>query len=529
MLRRFQRRADRDWTWTSPVTGYARAGRGLDSIRSVMAGSDPEEPELNVAALGARAVVQLVLRTMATRFVALVGTVALARLLSPSEFGAFAVVTLFVTLFSLVGDFGIGPALVQQAHEPSQREISTAFVTQLAIWTAMFVAVWILAGWVPILRPDLPPETPGLARLLGAGFVLNGLRSIPTLMLTRVLRFGPLAAIEVIQQVVYFGVAVALAAAAFGVWSFAIAAIVQGVVGTIAVYAVWRHWPGLTFDVQIARRLWRFGLGFQAGWIATWAREAVVPVFGSLAGGLAAVGILGFAWRNGQLVSAVEQIIARIAFPAFSRLRMDPERGRRTAVEALELSLLAVWVIQAWIVATADVVIPTIFSSAWAGAIVPLQLVCIGSLAGAPTYVLRSYVYAAGESRRAFLLSGASLVLLVVTFPVLALQLGLTGAAASFVISSAVGLLLFIRATQAAVPFPWAALGRIGLATVLAGASAAVIVRRVDGLPGIVASGIIYLVVAGAGLRVLTPHLTRRAMAFARGTGAARQPRKAHV
>jgi hypothetical protein len=79
------------------------------------------------------------------------------------------------------------------------------------------------------------------------------------------------------------------------------------------------------------------------------------------------------------------------------------------------------------------------------------------------------------------------------------------------------------------VPFPWGSLGRIGLATVLAGVVAAVIVRRVDGLPGILASGIIYLLVAGVGLRVLTPHLTRRAMEFVRGSDVASQPQKAHV
>lgn len=474
----------------------------------------PIGPDLNVSALGAQAVVQLALRTVVTRLITLIGTIALARLLSPAEFGAFAVVTLFVTLFSLVGDFGMGPALIQQEHPPSELELSTAFVAQLVLWSGMVAAVWLLAGAIPIVRPDLPPEAPGIARLLAVGLLLNGVRSIPTVMLTRVLRFGPLAVIEILQQVGYFGVAVVLALADYGVWSFAIAAVAQSAFATIAIFAVWRHWVGLRFDAGIARRLWGFGIGYQAGHVVAWGREAVIPIFGGLAGGLAAVGILGFAWRNGQLVSAVEQIISRVAFPAFSRLQTDRQRVAAAAVASLELSLVAVCVIQGWIIATAQILVPVVFSDTWIPAVTPLQLVCFGSLAGAPTYVLRSYLYARGESRRAFVLTTTSLVVLIVCFPLLATNFGLVGAAWSFVLSAAVGLLLFIWTTHPGIRFPWRASARIIIVTVLSAVVAAIVVRIVGGLAGVILSGIVYLAIAAIGLWIADPGLIRRAKAL---------------
>lgn len=479
--------------------------RGAETAASV---------RLDVATLGARAVVQLSFRTVATRLITLAGTIALARLLSPAEFGAFAVVTVFVSLIAVVGDLGIGAALIQQERPPTGRELSTAFTVQLLIWTTIALVISLVGGWIPVIRPDLPPETPEIARLLAFGLFLVGLRAIPTVMLTRVLRFGPLAAIEILQQVAYFGVAVALAAEGLGVRSFAIAAVAQSIVATVAVNAVWRHWFGLGFERATARRLLGFGIGYQAAQILVWARDAVVPLFGGLAGGLAAVGFLGFAWRNGQLVTAVEQIISRVAFPAFNRLQSDRARMASAVVASVELAVMAVCLIQGWIIATAAVLVPVVFSGVWTDAVVPLQLVCLGSLAGAPTYVLRSYMYARGESRRALVLVAASLVVLAISFPLLATLFGLVGAATSFVLSAVFGLLLFIHATRSQVRFPWRGVARIVVLTLLCGAIAALVVRTLDGLVGVIVSGIVYMALAAIGLWVTERRLVRRARAI---------------
>ncbi|MFL5673370.1 MAG: oligosaccharide flippase family protein, partial [Chloroflexota bacterium] len=374
----------------------------------------PAEAGLDVATLGQRAVGQLVVRAVIVRGITLVGTIALARLLTPAEFGAFAVITVIVTFLTLLGDFGTSAALIQQDHEPTPLELSTAFATQVGVWGTVVVVIWVLSGVVPGIWPELPGEAAGIARLLAIGVFLGGLRAVPTVMLSRVLRFGPLAVVEIGQQIVYFGLAVALAALGYGIWSFAIAAVAQSLFATVVINAAYGHWLGLRFDWPIARRMWGFGLAYQAGNALAWARDAVVPILGGLAGGLDAIGYLGFAWRNGQLVTAVEQIVQRVAFPAFSRLQREPARQASMARSSVELVILAVATIQGWIVATAPILVPIVFSDRWIPAVVPLQIVCLGSLASGPSYVLRSLVYARGDSRRALALSAVSVVVLVV-------------------------------------------------------------------------------------------------------------------
>ena len=457
----------------------------------------PPATAMDVAGLGQRAVGQLVVRAVVVRAITLVGTIALARLLTPAEFGAFAVVTVLVTFVALIGDFGTSAALIQQDHEPTPLELSTAFVTQLGVWAGIGLVIWVMSGVLLSIWPTLPPELPGIARLLAVALFIGGLRAVPTVMLSRVLRFGPLAIVEIGQQIVYFGVAVALAALGYGIWSFAIAGLAQSVFATVVINLAWGRWFGLRFDWPIARRMWGFGIAYQAGNALTWGREAVVPALGGLAGGLDAIGYLGFAYRNGQLVTAVEQIVQRVAFPAFSRLQREPERQGSMAGTAIQLVMLAVATIQGWIVATAPILVPIVFTDRWTPAIVPLQIVCIGSLATGPMFVLRALVYARGESRRALELTAAGLLVLLVTFPVLAIQAGLVGAALSLAISSYVGLGLFIWAAGDIVAFPWLATARIVAVVAAASIIGALIALAIPTLVGLFISGVAYLAVVG--------------------------------
>lgn len=481
------------------------------------------EPE-RVASLGMRAVLQLVLRAIATRSITLAGTIVLARLLTPEEFGVFAVVTLAVSLLTLLGDTGIGGALIQQSHPPTDRELATALTFQLAIWTAVLAVIMILAAILPIVAPDLPPSAPALVRLLGVSVWLNGLRAIPSVMLTRVLRFAPLAVMEVVQQIVYFGIAVALAATGSGVLSFGIAAVAQSLIATVGLWLVVGHWPGFGFDLGVARRMWRFGLSYQLANVLHWARDSVVALFGGLAGGLRAVGFIQFGWRNGQFAVSVEEIVARVAFPVFSRLQADPRRLGPIVAAAIEAGFLAIAVIQGWLAATAPTLVPIVFSDQWIPATLVFQLVCVGSLAWGPVLILRALVYARGDSRLGLGLAAFNVAVLYVLFPLLAAPLGLTGAGIAYAISAVVALLAYVRTTRTALVFPWLSIGRILVEMTVAGAAAALVVGSIGGPIGLAVSGVVYVATFGILVVAFERSLLRRAIAISRVGGEAFAP-----
>jgi O-antigen/teichoic acid export membrane protein len=152
-----------------------------------------------------------------------------------------------------------------------------------------------------------------------------------------------------------------------------------------------------------------------------------------------------------------------------------------------------VGVIQAWIIAVAPVLIPTVFGSQWVPAIPALQLVCLGTLATIPTRFLSSTIYAMGWARTGLILSALGLGILLLAFLVLVLAFGLTGAGLAFALSAAIVLVLHARATAHSLPMNWAPIARIyGECGVAAAGSLFVITVLPSGL-GLLLAGVAHV------------------------------------
>src|SRR6266498_2043182 len=85
-------------------------------------------------------------------------SIALARMLTPAEFGVFVTVLIFMQVVSSLRDFGLSSSLVFQPQEPTIREIRTAFTLQLSFCTTIYILLLIGSRQlIPLF--SLPPET----------------------------------------------------------------------------------------------------------------------------------------------------------------------------------------------------------------------------------------------------------------------------------------------------------------------------------------------------------------------------------
>src|SRR5689334_19589443 len=98
--------------------------------------SSATAPGLDPAALRRRArfgIVALVLRTAGLQLTVLIGEIYLRRLLSPADFGAFAIAQFVLIFFTQFGDAGLGGALIQKQVEPNQIELSSIWWLQMLL------------------------------------------------------------------------------------------------------------------------------------------------------------------------------------------------------------------------------------------------------------------------------------------------------------------------------------------------------------------------------------------------------------
>ena len=302
------------------------------------------------------------------------GGVVLARVLEPAEFGLYAITTFLVGLFSLFGEFGLAPSFIQRKDELTERDLSVGFTLQQIVTTVVVIALFLAAPRLVSLYPKAPPETVWLVRTLAFSLYLTSWRAMSALQLERHMRYERIVWVEVVENFSYQVIAVALAVAGYGVWSFIWATMARGVLGTVLVFLVspWRMRFG--FDRKIAKDILSFGLPFQIQTVINQMANWVTPTLVAMWVGPQAVGYLTWSVANGRRPLILVDNVMRVAFPHFSRIQHDRQEVERTLSHYLTYLLLAAGLWTSVMLVAGPLLVRWIYTEKWSPAVPALML-----------------------------------------------------------------------------------------------------------------------------------------------------------
>lgn len=298
------------------------------------------------------------------RFVLQFGSqIALARLISPADFGLVAMIGPVLMLVQIFNELGLSQATIQRAVI-SQQELSVLFWLNIAISTGLAV---IMACGAPLIalfygQPQLTPICMCLAALL----VSSGLASQQIALLNRHMRFSALAWIDIACSAVAVVVGIAAAWMGMRYWSLVLMQAVNSATILIMAWMMsdWRpSWPRYQSSMG---SLLRFG-GHVTGYnLVNFAGTNLDSVLiGKFSGSVE----LGLFDRATKLVaSPIWQIslpVARVAATLLSRLRTQPDRYRRAYLRMLQGLLVATVPAVVCIALTAQQFVPMLLGPAW--------------------------------------------------------------------------------------------------------------------------------------------------------------------
>lgn len=263
------------------------------------------------------------LQTFAT-ILAWAANLLLARLLSRRDFGVYAICSVWVGVGSVLGDGGLGAALLRRKEEPTQRELQTALTTLLVISSTMAVALFALAPWLAA-RAHLTPSEGTVMRALAPMFLVGALRVVPYVKLERALSFSRIARIELIASTVRHAGAIALAFVGMGPWALVAANLASSALQLTLAYRAAPGWPGLGLDLPALRALFSYGGRVQALAICAYIKD---NISGALLGnvlGPVSVGVFDFGLKYIQIPVLAVNSLARVQLPVYARLQArDP-------------------------------------------------------------------------------------------------------------------------------------------------------------------------------------------------------------
>jgi len=291
----------------------------------------------NVAKRSIRGVVALVYRTFTIQIIGLIANFLLTVFLSPSIFGIFFVVSAAIAFLSYFSDIGLAAALIQKKEAVTEEELRTTFTIQQILVVSVVLIALGLSGFIKSFY-RLDDQGILLFQVLVISFFLSSLKTIPSIILERNLRFEKLVIPQIVESLFFYIIAVVLAAKGFGVASFTFAVLARGISGVIAIYIInpWKIRFG--FQKAAAKKLLSFGLPFQTNSVLALIKDDLLIIYLGRILPLAQVGYIGFAqkWAFTPLRLIMDNVI-RVTFPSFSRLQNDKE----VLTKAVEKSIFA--------------------------------------------------------------------------------------------------------------------------------------------------------------------------------------------
>ena len=310
--------------------------------------------------------------TLLLKLAAIAITAVVVRIVTPHDFGVFAVA---LTIFAVVSSFSeLGVLSVMTRGDLDADEIGPTVTTVAWVSSAVIASSMYLAA--PWLAPALgSAEATDAIRVLSPTVLVIGLLSPAGAMLAREFRQDQIFYANVVSFVPANLLLILLAQRGDGAMAFAWSRLVG--VAIAGLYTLWvvdkRYWAG--WNRSAARLVLGIGLPLAGANLIGYALLNADYVLVGRRLGAANLGVYLLAFNVANwATSLLATMINSVAVPAFSRLLHDPPRMTRALVRANKLLAVIAWPICGITWVSAQALVLTLYGGQWSASATVLAL-----------------------------------------------------------------------------------------------------------------------------------------------------------
>lgn len=307
----------------------------------------------------------------------LVGLV-LARLLTPSEYGIMAILTIFIAVSNSIVDSGFSNALIRKT-DAKRVDYNTVFLFNLVVSGLLYVVLFFAAPAISVFFKE--PLLVEVMRVIGWVLVINALAIIPRTLFVKEVNFKTQTKVSLIASISSGVVGISMALAGMGVWSLVGQQLSRQLLNTLFlwIYCKWR--PVWEFSIQSFKELFGFGSKILlSGLLNTVFKEIYSLVIGRCYTS-AQLGQYTRANQFNQIFSSnLTTVIQRVSYPVLSSIQDEPERLREAYRKVIKSTMLISFACMLGLAAVAKPLIILLIGEKWLPAVGFLQIICFSGM-----------------------------------------------------------------------------------------------------------------------------------------------------
>lgn len=307
-----------------------------------------------------------------------VGTVVLARLLTPRDFGLVTMVLAFSFLLQNFGINGFIEAIIQR-EQIDHKQVSTLWWINVCIilgLTLLFMASAPVIAWFyrePLLKP--------IVVVMAMSILLGGVSTQHQALLRRNMEFAKIAACDLAATLASLSIAILLAYRGWGYWALVSRWVAAPLVITAGAWLLCRWRPGAPARGTDVGPMLRFAFHTYGNFVLFYFSKTADKILVGRFLGSQSLGSYDRAYQlSNMLPSQLLSPLNSVAMPAFSRLASEPAQYRHTYLRLLSILAFVGMPLSAVLTLTGSDLILLVLGPQWksAGQIFPLFGLSIG-------------------------------------------------------------------------------------------------------------------------------------------------------
>lgn len=369
----------------------------------------------------------LIIREFFLKLLSFLGQIFLARLLIPSDFGTYVIIVFIVNFVALFTDVGLSLAIIQKKKDPGINELSSIFILKFTLSLIAVVLIFLFAPLLKYFYLSFSDENVFMLRVLSLIILTYSIRSIPTAILERNIRYNLISIIDVAGIGAYYVVSIIGAFMHLGAWSFIFGALAKESVETFLLYYVQPVNFVFKFSISSIKDMIKFGIYLQGNAFVNILQSSIIPVVGGKLNSIHAVGLLDFAYNIATIPEIIAHNFGRVAFAGYSRIQTEKELLFKSVSKSMASLAILLYIFPVIILGLGNEIIPLLFSSKWISAMPALYWYCISTLFLPIIAALGQAILVIGKSKEIFWSSFMTLVVALILAVVLMNRFGLVG------------------------------------------------------------------------------------------------------
>ena len=305
-------------------------------------------------------------------------TIVLARLLSPSDYGIIALVSIFTTISNTFIDSGMGVALVQKKNV-DVLDYSSLFFFNILLGIIFYIFIFIFSSHlIHFINKDFDENVVLILKILGVKLIIYGLKNIQNAYIIKNILYKKYFYSNLIASVLSGIFAIFLAYQGKGVWALVIQSLLYDIISTIILFFVTKLQLKLSFSLNRIKELWNFGWKI---FISKLIDKGYIELRVILIGKYYTSEDLAYYSKGARLPSLfidnINNSIDGVVFPMMCKAQEDFKQIRELTRRAIIVSSYVIMPLMMGLVIIATPLIKILLTEKWLPCVFYLRVACI--------------------------------------------------------------------------------------------------------------------------------------------------------